>query len=248
MRIGHIYYRRQRLGDPMQFTTPVSAARHTLGLLAALLMLTYSFVVYAEDDPKLLLESTSKKMIAALNDNRDKIKADPNVTQQLIEENLLPHLDFITASKFVLGNYWDSASKEQKIGFIKAFRTLLLRFYSSALTEYLSNHDDKLDPDTMVFYDPGKITSDQVTIRSDVQPKSGKPVPVNYQMRKTRHGWKVFDVSVEGVSVITTYKTSFASEIQQGGLDKLIASINERNAKLAAGEKDPALKKTSNNK
>ena len=231
----------------MKFTTAAIRTRHTFGLVSALVFILCAFAVNAEDDPKTLLESASNKMINALNDNRDKIKTDPNVTQQLIEENLLPHLDFITASKYVLGSSWDSASKEQKIRFIKAFRTLLLRFYSSALTEYLSNHDEKLDPKTMVFYDPGTITSNQVTIRSDVQPKSGKPVPVNYQMHKTRNGWKVFDVSVEGVSVITTYKTSFASEIQQGGLDKLIASINERNAKLAAGEKDPALKKTSNN-
>lgn len=231
----------------MKFTLPASRAQQTFGLISALFFMLCAYSVNAEDDPKALLQNASTKMINALNDNREKIKTDPNITQQLIEENLMPHLDFITASKYVLGSSWDTASKEQKIGFIKAFRTLLLRFYSSALTEYLSNHDDKLDPTTIVFYDPGEITSDQVTIRSDVQPKSGKPVPVNYQMRKTRSGWKVFDVSVEGVSVITTYKTSFASEIQQGGLDKLIASINDRNEKLAAGEKDPALKKTSNN-
>jgi phospholipid transport system substrate-binding protein len=148
----------------------------------------------------------------------------------------------------VLGSSWDAANKEQKIAFIKAFRTLLLRFYSSALTEYLANHDEKLDRSTITFQDPGTITTTQITVRSEVQPKSGKPVPVNYLMHKSSNGWKVFDVSVEGVSVITTYKTSFATEIQQGGIDKLIASINERNAKLAAGEVDPALKKTSNSK
>jgi phospholipid transport system substrate-binding protein len=231
----------------MKFTLPAIRAKQAFGLIGALFFILWSLSVSAEDDPKVLLQSASTKMINAINENREKIKTDPNITQQLIEENLMPHLDFITASKYVLGSNWDTASKEQKIGFIKAFRTLLLRFYSSALTEYLSNHDEKLDPTTMVFYDPGKISSNQVTIRSDVQPKSGNPVPVNYQMLKTRKGWKVFDVSVEGVSVITTYKTSFASEIQQGGLDKLIDSINERNAKLAAGEMDPALKKTSNN-
>ena len=231
----------------MQFTNSALHTKRALGFISAILLLLCAFTVKADEDPKALLESASIKMINALNDNREKIKNDPKFTQQLIEENLLPHIDFITASKYVLGSSWDTATKEQKIQFIKAFRTLLLRFYSSALTEYLSNHDEKLDPSSMVFFDPGTITSDQVTIRSEVQPKSGKPVPVNYQMHKTRRGWKVFDVSVEGVSVITTYKTSFASEIQQGGIDKLIASIEERNAKLAAGEKDPALKKTSNN-
>jgi len=219
-----------------------------VGGVLSLLLLLCSTLVSANDNPKVLLEESAAKMINALNENRDKIKKDPAVTQKLIEDILMPHLDFITASKYVLGSNWDAATKAQKIGFIKAFRTLLLRFYSSALTEYLSNHDEKLDMNTIKFHDPGPITSTQVTIRSDVQPKSGNAVPVNYQMLKSGSSWKVFDVSVEGVSVITTYKTSFATEIQQGGLDKVIASINERNEKLAHGETDPALKKTSENK
>ncbi len=205
--------------------------------LASVLFLVLTNHVMAEENPRVMLEAASIKMINALNDNREQIKADPNVTQKLIEDILMPHLDFITASKYVLGNSWDNASKEQKIGFIKAFRSLLLRFYSSALTEYLTTHDDKLDPKIMAFHDPGDISRSPITVRSEVKPKTGKPVPVNYQLHKTRKGWKVYDVSVEGVSVITTYKTSFASEIQQSGLDALIASLNERNRKLAAGEK-----------
>jgi phospholipid transport system substrate-binding protein len=188
------------------------------------------------DSPKALLEDTASKMLDALNNNRDKIKHDPKLTEELIEKILLPHIDFITASRYVLGQYWDSASKEQKIAFIKTFRTLLLRFYSSALSEYLNTHDEKLDKSLITFQDPGTIDSSEVTVRSDVKPKTGKPVPITYQMLKTNRGWKVFDVSVEGVSVITTYKPSFASEIQQKGLDALIASLKERNAKLLAGD------------
>lgn len=189
-----------------------------------------------DESPKALLEDTAAKMIDALNSNRDRIKGKPQLTEDLIEKILMPHVDFITASKYVLGQNWDTASKAQKIEFIKTFRTLLLRFYSSALSEYLNTHDDKLDMSLMTFQDPGKIDSDEVTVRSEVKPKNSKPVPITYQMLKTNRGWKVFDVSVEGVSVITTYKTSFASEIQQKGLDGLIASLKERNAKLLAGD------------
>jgi phospholipid transport system substrate-binding protein len=211
--------------------------RSFLSALFLSLCLTFSHTVLANtDSPKLLLEETAAKMIDALNSNRDKIKGKPQLTEDLIEKILMPHIDFITASKYVLGNYWDSASREQKIEFIKSFRTLLLRFYSSALSEYLNSHDEKLDMSLMTFQDPGKIDSEQVTIRSEVKPKTGKPVPITYQMLKTNRGWKVFDVSIEGVSVITTYKTSFASEIQQKGLDGLIASLKERNAKLLAGD------------
>ncbi len=215
-----------------------SHQRFFVGLaFGVLFIVTMATPARAEaDSPKQLLEATTQEMFDAINNNRNKIKADPSITTQLIEEILLPHLDFITASKYVLGSSWDSASREQKIGFIKAFRTLLLRFYSSALTEYLNSHDDKLDTSLMVFFDPGSATNGQVTVRSRVSPKTGKPVPINYQMHKTRKGWKVFDVSVEGVSMITTYKTSFASEIKQSGLDALIKSLEERNAKLLAGD------------
>jgi len=205
-------------------------------LLSLLLGLQQLALANTMESPKVLLEKVASKMIDALNDNRDKIKGNPQLTEELIEKILLPDIDFITASKYVLGPSWNTATKEQKIAFIKTFRTLLLRFYSSALSEYLNTHDEKLDKSLMTFQDPGKIDGNQVTLRSDVKPKTGKPVPIIYQMIKTNRGWKVFDVSVEGISVITTYKTSFASEIQAKGLDALIESLKERNAKLLAGD------------
>jgi len=207
-------------------------------LIAAMLLnlcLGQVALAYAES-PRAMLENTADQMFDALNTNRDKIKNNPQLTEEIIEKILLPHVDFITASKWVLGQYWDTATKQQKIEFIKTFRTLLLRFYSSALTEYLNTHDEKLDKSLMTFQDPGNSNSNEVTVRSEVYPKTGKPVPITYQMHLTSRGWKVFDVSVEGVSVITTYKTSFASEIQQKGLDGFIASLKERNEKLLAGD------------
>ena len=203
-----------------------------LSLLAIVLLSGFIQIAQANDDPQALLEKASREMITALNNNRDRIRQDPSVTQKLIEDILLPHLDFITASKYVLGSNWDSSTKKQKIGFIKAFRVLLLRFYSSALTEYLNSHEGKLDPNLMVFYKPADTSAQQLLVRSEVKPKSGTPVPINYKMHKTRKGWKIIDVSVEGVSVITTYKTSFASEIKQNGLDALISSLHSRNEKL----------------
>ncbi len=210
-----------------------------LGMLAATVMILAISLAHAasNSNPKILLESISTNMITALNENRAKIKTDHKLTQQLIEKNLLPHIDFINASKEVLGQHWDSATKQQKIGFIKAFRSLLLNFYSSALTEYLNSHDGLLDPNLMEFLDPGKITSKYVTVRSLVKSSSGKAVPINYEMTLTRKGWKIFDVSVEGVSVITTYKSSYAHDIDQKGLDELINTINTHNKKLKTAQK-----------
>ena len=153
-----------------------------------------------------------EKMFDALNANRDAIKEDPDVAQKLVEDILLPHLDFISASKWVLGKYWKDAEKKQKIRFIKEFRTLLLRFYSNALAEFISNKDEDLDPSIMIFHHIKDLgDKKKITVRSNVTSKSGKSTQIQYHMHLTRKGWKVYDVSVDGVSVSTTYKTSFAS-------------------------------------
>ncbi|MFO7603042.1 MAG: ABC transporter substrate-binding protein [Gammaproteobacteria bacterium] len=211
----------------------------TKSALRWLLSITLLFGVgqYAAADtpPDALLKDAANKMITELNNQRAELKGNPARVQALVEEILLPSVDVINSAKLVLGKYWRTASKEQKIGFIKEFRTLLLRFYSSALAEYLSTNDELLELE-MISFHPVHIEAgrEDITVRSTVTPKKGEPVPVNYHMHLTRNGWKVYDVSVEGVSVITTYKTSFANEIRQQGLDSLITSLGERNAKLLA--------------
>lgn len=200
----------------------------------ALLLLSTSAWAESVASPNAVLEDTADKMFAAINKDRLKVKTDITHTQALVEQILLPNIDIITASKYVLGKYWETASKEQKLGFIREFRTMLLRFYSSALSEYINSHDEKLDNSIMKFSPTDVGDQQEVIVRSEVSPKNSKPVPVLYHMLLTSRGWKVYDVSVEGVSVITSYKTSFANDIQQNGLDALIASLVERNAKLLA--------------
>lgn len=210
---------------------------HTLRLkqlFIAVWLAALASLAQAVTSPNALLEETTDKMFAALNKDRAKIKQDPNHTQTLVEEILLPNIDIITASKYVLGKHWDTASKEQKLRFIREFRTMLLRFYSSALSEYLNTHDEKLEKSIMKYYPANEGDQKDVIVRSEVTPKNSKPVPVLYHMHLTDKGWRIYDVSVEGVSVITTYKTSFASDIQQKGLDTLIESLVDRNAKLLA--------------
>jgi phospholipid transport system substrate-binding protein len=182
--------------------------------------------------PNMLLETASREMISAINTNHEKIKADPTVLNGLVEEILMPHIDFIAASQWVLGKHWRRASREQKLEFIRQFRTLLLRFYSTALSEYLTTNTVKED---MFVFMPlrGDTANKQVTVNSEIHAPSGSIIPVKYSMHLTNKGWKVYDVSIEGVSMVTTYRTSFAAEIKQKGLDGLIASLTERNVKLA---------------
>jgi len=181
--------------------------------------------------PNMLLETASREMISAINANHEKIKADPAVLNGLVEEILMPHIDFIAASKWVLGKHWRSASKEQKLEFIRQFRTLLLRFYSTALSEYLTTN--MVTEDMFVFLPlRGDTSTKQVTVNSEIHAPSGSIIPVKYSMHLSNKGWKVYDVSIEGISMVTTYRTSFAAEIKQKGLDGLIASLTERNDKL----------------
>ena len=182
--------------------------------------------------PNDVLEMASRQMISAINANHEKIKSDPTVLNGLVEEILMPHIDFIAASKWVLGKHWRRASKEQKLEFIRQFRSLLLRFYSTALSEYLTTNT--VTEDMFVFLPlRGDTASKRVTVTSEIHALSGSIIPVKYNMHLTKKGWKVYDVSIEGVSMVTTYRTSFASEIKQKGLDGLITSLTERNDKLA---------------
>ncbi|MFP4611467.1 MAG: phospholipid-binding protein MlaC [Thiohalophilus sp.] len=216
--------------------TPLLRLPYLFGvlLLALFLSLPAQSVTAADNDPdeaRQVLEEVARKMIQSTNARRDEIKADPEVVEQLIEELLLPHLDLLTASRWVLGKHWRTASKEQKLKFMKHFRGMLLRFYSSALADYLS--ENTVDEDLIRFQPVRAETgSDDVTVRSEVKPPKGNSIPVNYHMHLTRKGWKVYDVSVEGVSMVTTYRNSFNDEIRRNGLDKLLARLADRDSDL----------------
>lgn len=212
----------------------VSLARHFVFglLLIALINMGATLPASAAtQSPKTLLEDTTHKMISAIKGRRAEIKKNPKIVKEIIENILLPHIDIISASRWVLGKNWRRAEKQQKLGFIKEFRTLLLRFYSTALVEYLSNHD--IDESVITFL-PLRAGADEkdVTVRSRVRSPNGKTISVNYHMHLTKKGWKIYDVAIEGVSIITTYRTSFAAEIRKKGIDGLISSLSERNHKL----------------
>ena len=174
-------------------------------------------------------------MLRSINNNRSEINKSPDKLKSLVEKIILPHLDFIAASKMVMGKYWRRAEKEQKIKFIRQFRLLLLRFYSSALSEYLSGRDKALKED-LIHYFPIKLKDGDtaLTVRAEIQPDSGQAIPMRYRMHLTKKGWKIYDVSVEGISMITTYKNNFATQFKTQGIDALITSLEEKNKQMLA--------------
>lgn len=174
------------------------------------------------DNPQTLIIKTTDKMFGALKANREKLKKNPELVYGFVRDIVLPHFDFISMSKWVLGKYWNTSTRDQKIGFIKAYRELMIRTYSVALLEYI---------DSEFTYKPLRddVASGNVTVRSLVASPKGEIVDVNYSMQKKKKGWKVYDISVEGVSLISNNKTSFGSEIKANGLDALISRLQSHN-------------------
>ncbi|MDA1106925.1 MAG: ABC transporter substrate-binding protein [Proteobacteria bacterium] len=185
----------------------------------------------APDDAQAMVHQASDRMIAALKTEREAIKANPARLFTLVEEIVLPHFDFERMSRWVLGKHWRTASAAQRVQFVQEFRPLLVRTYATAMAEYR---------DQKIVYMPLKAdaAADEVTIRSEVRTPGGPPIPVSYSAYMKGSEWKVYDVTIDGVSMAVNYRTTFSHEIRQGGLDALIDKLATRNQQKG---KDSAL-------
>ncbi|MDH5600805.1 MAG: ABC transporter substrate-binding protein [Gammaproteobacteria bacterium] len=221
-------------------TLPHTLKNGFLTLIIGLFFVANSQAQAKIQPPDELIQLNTVKMLRSINEHRPEIKKTPAKLTSLVEDIILPHLDFITASKIVMGKYWRRANKEQKIKFIRQFRLLLLRFYSSALSEYLNNNNKDLKLDLIKYFPSNLKQGDtSITIRGEVEQEKGPGIPIFYRMHLTKKGWKIFDVSVEGISMITTYKNNFATELKTDGIDALILSLEEKNKNmLATNSKD----------
>jgi len=192
------------------------------GVLFGLLTLTAAASPVAPASPRDMVIDTSQKMLAALKKDKDLLKQNPQRIYELVSEIVLPHFDFTTMSKWVLGKNWRTLNPGQQQRFTTEFRTLLVRTYAVSLSEY---QDQKLN------YLPLKAapSADDVTVRTEVLRGGGPAIPINYSMHLTANGWKVYDVVIDGVSLVINYRTSFATQIRTGGVDKLIEDLVARN-------------------
>lgn len=185
-------------------------------------VLLFSGPVLARQAPEAMVQETMDKTIAVLRTDQDKIKANPGYLVELADTFVAPHFDFDRMASWVLGKYWRKAKADQKKQFTREFRTLLVRTYANALND---NYDKKI----IMLPTRKKKGGKQVTVRTEIQQSAGFPIPINYKMYLRDDEWKVFDVSVDGISLVANYRTSFAKEVRKGGLDKLIARLHDRN-------------------
>ena len=190
------------------------------------LTLLGSLQASAEQSPEVMLEQAAGQMLAALRKHDSELRSNPRQLHALVEDVLVPHVDLNVLSRWVLGKYWRTATPEQRRRFAEEFKKMLIRFYSSALLEY-ADFRFRFIPPRM------KKGARRVVVRSEVMRSSGSPHSVNYNVIWRNGEWKVYDVTIDGVSVATTYRSSFSEEIRHGGLDGLLEKMAEWNREKA---------------
>ena len=187
-------------------------------------------------NPGTLIQSTASAMLKDLDAHRADYRKDPNKVHHLVDEILLPHFDTEYSARLVLGKYWNTASPDQRTRFVSAFYKSMLSNYGDALVDFTS---DRLK----VFPYTGDPKAQYATVRTQIRKDDGSQVAVNYSLRQTDQGWKAWDVIIEGISYVKSFRDDFSSEIDQKGLDEVIARL-ESGVKPTAIAAGPSGKKS----
>ena len=193
--------------------------------LAGLGLTLFANVAMANIDmaPDVLVKQTADDVLAIVKNDKDIQAGNQQKLFAVVEEKILPNFDFDRVCRMVLGKNWKSASPEQQAFFQKEFRSLLLRTYATALGKYR---------DQVIEYRPMQTDASEknVTVKTQIIQKGGQPIAVDYSLVKGPAGWKVYDITIESVSLVTNYRSQFSSEIRQNGLDSLNKKLADKNA------------------
>lgn len=201
--------------------------RSFLLLLALVLGLNAPVALANDTPPDVLARTSSEEVIAILKKDKELRNGNQTKVYQLVEAKILPNFDFNRMTQLALGKNWPRATAKQKQELVTEFRNLLVRTYSSSLTEF-TNQTVEFKPLTL------KPDDTDVTVRSEIRQPGGQPIPINYSMYKTDFGWKVYDVTIDSVSLVTNYRASFANTIRQQGIDGLIKTLADQSARVEA--------------
>ena len=204
--------------------TSRAGGRRAAGGLLALALWTAAALAQGQQSPDDLVKEVAADVLQALREDPDLRAGNQTKMAQLIEQKIAPHFEFERMTRLAVGKAWRQATDGQKKALMEQFRQLLVRSYSAAWTAY-----QNIVVDTKPLrMQPG---DDDVVVKTTIKrPGDAPPVEVNYSLYKADSKWKVYDVSVEGVSLLTTYRSTFAEEIRKGGIDGLIKSLREKNA------------------
>lgn len=194
---------------------------------ALILLMGFGGAAQAEVAPDVLARNTTQEVLAVLKADKDIQKGSLSKVYQLVEAKVLPNFDFNRMTQLAVGKHWPRATAKQKQALVAEFRNLLVRTYSTSLTAF-SNQTVEFKPLVL------KPADTDVTVRMEIRQPGSQPLPIDYSMYKTSFGWKVYDVAIDGVSLVTNYRASFSSSIRQSGIDGLIKSMATQSARAAA--------------
>jgi phospholipid transport system substrate-binding protein len=188
-----------------------------------LLIALFSQGVFSADiDPQQLIQQSTDKVLSEIKLNSDDYRANPDKLFALVDEVVLPHFNFVAMTNLALYRHRKEFNDEQKTRIVSEFKNLLIRTYSSALLEYNNQEVNYLD---ML----GSVEKGKVKVKTEVTQAGGSAIPLDYSLRRGKQGWQVYDIQVDGISLVTNYRSSFSREIKKNGVEGLIKLLNDRN-------------------
>lgn len=190
--------------------------------IALVMLLASPLLSAAEGDPDELIKKTANEVLSIIKQDKEIQAGSHKKIKEVIEVKVLPHFDFTRMTRLAVGRFWSQATPAQQQALVGEFKTLLVRTYSTSLITY---RDQKID------YKPLKLmpADTDVVVKTLIIQPGAQSIPLDYSMIKTPAGWKAYDISVDGVSLVVNYRSSFAQEIQQGGMDHLIKTLHTKN-------------------
>ena len=195
-------------------------------LISALCLFLFAAAAGAQGlAPDALIKSISDDVISIVKSDKDIKAGNRRKINELVDAKVLPHFNFDRMTALAVGRNWPKANPAQQKVLVTEFRTLLVHTYSGALSTYKNE---------VIEFKPLRAAAadTDVTVRTQVKRPGTEPVSIDYSMEKTPGGWKVYDVVVGGVSLVTNYRESFNAEIRDGGIDGLIKSLANKNRSL----------------
>jgi phospholipid transport system substrate-binding protein len=198
--------------------------KKVIGLCLGMSLLLAALGVRAEVmEPDALIKNTAQEVLTIVKQDKDIRAGNQKKILALVDAKVLPNFDFERMTRLAVGKGWRSATPEQKKTLVTEFRNLLVRTYTNAFMTY---------KDETVEIKPFKMPAgaDEATVKTLIVKPGAQTIAVDYEMEKTADGWKVFDLSVEGASLVTTYRSTFSDQVQQSGIDGLIKMLVDKNA------------------
>lgn len=194
-------------------------------LFSLLIGLCLSAAVFANEAPEVLIQRVTDDVLEIVRKDKDIQSGNAQKAVELVDKKVLPYFNFQHMTALALGKDWKKASSQQQTQLTAEFKTLLVRTYSNALTSYKNQK---------IVYKPFKMADadTDVLVRTEILQPGAKPVQLDYSLEKLDGNWKVYDVVVAGISLVTNYRDQFAQEVRANGIDGLVASLAAKNKSL----------------